>query len=287
MRPPEVTDADVINAGTRIQAAGQRVSGYQLRKTIGRGAPERLMAIWDVHTAGQIDPGAKSICQDLPDDVEIAIAIAIKGQAEAARKMARSLLTAVNSSAARQIKDRDEMIQALSAEHAAEISELSIGKQTAEEKLAESESRNAGHDRDLALLLERDTAQKTAFEALNSKHQALLKSSADHSDASARLTAAMCRIKSLEAELAQLTLTNNAVCDQSNERKMLLVAAEEKIKGLTERNLDLIRSVDAQRIDINRAHQTNKTLEMHGARMLTRIEQLEGVSTPHGVVSNG
>lgn len=301
MRPPEVTDVDVVNAGKRIQAAGQRVSGYQLRKTIGRGAPERLMAIWDVHTAGEIDPGATSLCHDLPDDVEHSIVMLINVQAESARKMARSLMTAVNGMAAGQLRDRDAMIQSLSVEHANEIAALTADKVSVDEKLlqqsanvnhltallAESASRLEGLERERALGLERETQQRAAFEELNSRYQSLLQSRTDNSTSAAQLDSAHIKIKELEADLAQLTLTNNAVCDQSNERKLLLATAEEKIKGLVSRNADLIRSIDAQRVDLNRTHQMNKTLEMHGARMQSRIDMLEGRGAPHGAVSNG
>ncbi len=53
MRPTEVTDAEINEAGERLMAAGKRVSGWTLRAALGnRGKPDRLLAVWTRHVAG-------------------------------------------------------------------------------------------------------------------------------------------------------------------------------------------------------------------------------------------
>jgi hypothetical protein len=47
MRPVEVTDEAIIEAGRALVEQGRNVTGFALRKVIGSGAPNRLKAVWD------------------------------------------------------------------------------------------------------------------------------------------------------------------------------------------------------------------------------------------------
>jgi hypothetical protein len=73
MRPREVQDADVIEAGKRLQQnrPDARISGYALRKKLeARGTPAILMAIWDEYVQTQLDLRASPVVQSLPDGAD-------------------------------------------------------------------------------------------------------------------------------------------------------------------------------------------------------------------------
>lgn len=53
MRPSEVTTKQIVDAGFEIQRSGSRVSGYKLKKIIGKGRPERLMEVWEQEMSGE------------------------------------------------------------------------------------------------------------------------------------------------------------------------------------------------------------------------------------------
>ncbi|ADC64184.1 DNA-binding protein [Allochromatium vinosum] len=51
MRPVEVTDEAIIEAGRALVEQGRNVTGFALRQVIGSGAPNRLKTVWDRHQA--------------------------------------------------------------------------------------------------------------------------------------------------------------------------------------------------------------------------------------------
>ncbi|MTW23209.1 DNA-binding protein [Allochromatium palmeri] len=57
MRPTEVTDEEIIDAGRALVAQGRNVTGSTLREMVGaRGAPNRLKAVWDTYRAEVVTP---------------------------------------------------------------------------------------------------------------------------------------------------------------------------------------------------------------------------------------
>lgn len=55
MRPSEVSTQQIVDAGFEIQRTGSAVSGYKLKKIIGKGRPERLMEVWEREKNGEPD----------------------------------------------------------------------------------------------------------------------------------------------------------------------------------------------------------------------------------------
>lgn len=53
MRPSEVSTQQIVDAGFEIQRTGSTVSGYKLKKIIGKGRPERLMEVWEQEMNGR------------------------------------------------------------------------------------------------------------------------------------------------------------------------------------------------------------------------------------------
>jgi len=54
MRKPEVSTEDIINAGNEISRSGSSITGYKLKKLIGKGRPERLLEVWEQEGSGHL-----------------------------------------------------------------------------------------------------------------------------------------------------------------------------------------------------------------------------------------
>ena len=49
----ELSDAAIIEAGQRLQAAGKAINGWSLRSALGsKGNPKRDLTVWERHLAG-------------------------------------------------------------------------------------------------------------------------------------------------------------------------------------------------------------------------------------------
>lgn len=55
MRPAEITNDQIIEAGQALQAEGRRVTGFALRQRAGGGNPARLRQVWDEYAQGRTE----------------------------------------------------------------------------------------------------------------------------------------------------------------------------------------------------------------------------------------
>nr|AAP82045.1 hypothetical protein [Stenotrophomonas maltophilia] len=76
MRPAEISDAEIIEAGTQLQAQGTNVTGFSLRKRTGRGSPARLSQVWQTYVAtASVAPAvAAELPVEVADDVAKVVA---------------------------------------------------------------------------------------------------------------------------------------------------------------------------------------------------------------------
>ncbi len=74
MRPSEVSKEQIVDAGFEIQRSGSRVSGYKLKKIIGKGRPERLMEVWEQEMNGQSVLESNEDLHVLEPEVELLLA---------------------------------------------------------------------------------------------------------------------------------------------------------------------------------------------------------------------
>lgn len=73
MRPPEIPDEVVVEAGQRLLAVGRPVNGWALRTACGgRGKPDRLLQVWRAYEAG-------APVEEAPIEVPDVVAEAIGG----------------------------------------------------------------------------------------------------------------------------------------------------------------------------------------------------------------
>jgi len=81
MRKPEVSTEEIINAGHEIKRSGSSITGYKLKKFIGKGRPDRLLEVWEqegdghlVHEQGNdlhvLEPEVEELLTELNEQVE-------------------------------------------------------------------------------------------------------------------------------------------------------------------------------------------------------------------------
>ncbi len=71
MRPIEVENEDIILAGEELVKNGINVSGFQLRKSLGKGTPARLFKVWNEHSNNTEQVHEQQ--QDLPIEAPTAL----------------------------------------------------------------------------------------------------------------------------------------------------------------------------------------------------------------------
>lgn len=84
MRPAEISEDQIIDAGCRLVAEGKTVNGWSLRRALGdRGKPERLAAVWGAQRAAE---------EPAPGMAEAAPVALPPGVAEAADQARQALI---------------------------------------------------------------------------------------------------------------------------------------------------------------------------------------------------
>lgn len=73
MRPVEISNDVIIEAGHALQTAGRNITGFALRQRVGGGNPSRLVQVWREHMSAQSEAKAEPIAE-LP--VEVAEVVA-------------------------------------------------------------------------------------------------------------------------------------------------------------------------------------------------------------------
>jgi hypothetical protein len=70
MTKTKVSVDEIVNAGFEIQRSGSNVTGYKLKKVIGKGHPERLIDVWEREMNGKLKPSEDDQLHVLEPEVE-------------------------------------------------------------------------------------------------------------------------------------------------------------------------------------------------------------------------
>ncbi|MBF0326442.1 MAG: DNA-binding protein [Alphaproteobacteria bacterium] len=132
MRPPEIPDEVVVEAGLRLLAVGRPVNGWALRTACGdRGKPDRLLQVWrNYETSAQVEAeaievpdvvaeaigGAKGEVAGLLDRLLPTIYAAAEGVVDARRRAEFEALQRQLAWAEQQAKDATAAIEQADAE---------------------------------------------------------------------------------------------------------------------------------------------------------------------------
>jgi chromosome segregation ATPase len=104
MRPPEVEDATIIDAGNSLIKDSRRVTGFALRKVVGGGNPGRLVRVWEDHQRSQEVIESEPF-QELPIEVEEALNVMTSSFLEEIRALAQNLNAKAVNTAERRVAD--------------------------------------------------------------------------------------------------------------------------------------------------------------------------------------
>lgn len=104
MRPPEIEDDKIIDAGNQLLGDSRRVTGFALRKIVGGGNPSRLARVWEEYKRSQEVVESEPV-QELPVEVEEALNEMTGSFLEQVRNLAQNLNSRAVKTAERRVAD--------------------------------------------------------------------------------------------------------------------------------------------------------------------------------------
>ena len=104
MRPAEVADDQIIEAGKQLLENGRRATGFALRKIVGGGSPSRLARVWEDYRRS-LEVVESEPVQELPMEVEEALNEMTSSFLEQVRGLALNLNTRAVKTAERRVSD--------------------------------------------------------------------------------------------------------------------------------------------------------------------------------------
>lgn len=104
MRPPEIEDDKIIEAGNQLLEDSRRVTGFALRKIVGGGNPSRLVRVWEDYKRSQEVVDSEPV-QELPMEVEEALNEMTGSFLEQVRNLAQNLNYRAVKTAERRVAD--------------------------------------------------------------------------------------------------------------------------------------------------------------------------------------
>ncbi|MBF6615504.1 MAG: DNA-binding protein [Candidimonas sp.] len=312
MRPTEVSDEQIIQAGLQLEAQQSRVTGFALRRVIGAGTPARLVAVWNAYKQSNAPaPAPAEDAPPLPGDIEPALKVATDQIAANLRQLVITLHGHCQREARTKVVQVEQEADAKCALYLEELADASSQIEKAE-SLNDSLERqcqqtgsdlSAANERIAALTgelakanerLERAAAElskaremeevarqaeQQAVQASQQLERELEDAKQAHAEDLGRhqevLAGELEKRKVIEGQLANAEVTRDAVSEQSNSKSLQLASLEAKIKALDDRLLDHTVRLDEQHSVIVSQRQTVGHLERQNERLNEHIAQLE------------
>lgn len=240
MRPVEVTDDEIIEAGKALLAArpGQRITGFGLRQHLGgRGTQKRLYAVWAAHAAQAGAPTAPPPSELPPEVAHTLQTVSADLVAKLASLGAELHRGAVHAAEQRVVQARAEQDQVRQQTD----QELADASQTVEELEAQVADLRA------ALVAERAKVTSATEEA---QRQAV-----ELATVRERLTAA--ELAGQQADEVHAAELAQARVEAAQLRATLDQVREDLTQRLTEQTA-LVRARDQQLADMREQHQTER-----------------------------
>lgn len=188
MRPPEISDQDIIQAGQQVLAAGRTVNGFALRTLTGGGNPGRLMKVWEAHLSGQASfaeslPAAELPLQMAEELAEVTkvlserltgLVVSLNNQAgQAAERRVHQAQRAANEQGAKDgaaLADASVLVDALQAR----LGQAQTDAEALQAQLAEAQALTGARISELALASERLGALERQSQQAGVEHAAEL-----------------------------------------------------------------------------------------------------------------
>ncbi|RBP30724.1 plasmid replication DNA-binding protein KfrA [Marinobacter pelagius] len=147
MRPAEIANQEIIEAGKKLQSTGKNITGYGLRRVLGAGDPKRLKFVWDEYVSKD-----KSETNDdlrLPAELEDLVIELEKNIVEQVRPIAIQLYDGALKAAQRQVSETSRELKQLKSEIEAEILDANAIIEDLEQRLTDASQRLAATSEEL------------------------------------------------------------------------------------------------------------------------------------------
>ena len=143
MRPIEVSDEAVIQAGNDLLAANRNITGFALRKVVGGGSASRLRQVWDDHVNSQALSKVEPVAE-LPVEVAGELKELTDGLVQRLQNMAVGLNDKAVKAAERRVSD---LVKSVGEQRAQAESELADASTAVDELEAQLDA--AAQDKEL------------------------------------------------------------------------------------------------------------------------------------------
>ena len=191
MRPPEISDQDIIQAGQQVLAAGRPVNGFALRSKTGGGKPERLMKVWEEHLSGQTAAPLKPATTELPLEMAEELTAVTKALDERLAALAISLNNKAVQAAERRVHQIQRSADEQSGKDQAALADASVVVDDLQAKLSQAETEAEALQKQLAdaqALIEARTGELTQMgERLAAQERQSQQADLEHAAELARL----------------------------------------------------------------------------------------------------
>ena len=157
MRPVEVSNEAIIEAGEALQAAGRTVTGFAIRQRVGGGNPNRLAQVWREHINSKTATKAEPVAE-LP--VEVAEVVGGVSKDLAARLMAVA------------VDLNDKAVKAAERRVAEVVRAAGEQREQAERELADATTTLEELEAKLEAAAERTREQDSALDQAHGEYQA-------------------------------------------------------------------------------------------------------------------
>tara|TARA_R110001583_G_scaffold42556_12_gene135419 strand:- start:1079 stop:1663 length:585 start_codon:yes stop_codon:yes gene_type:complete len=136
MRPAEIANQEIIDAGKKLQTTGKNITGYGLRRILGAGDPKRLKSVWDEYASK--DKTDKSADLRLPAELEDLVIELENKLVEQVRPLTIQLYEGALKAAQRQVSETSRELKNLRSEMEAEVLDANTIIEELEQRLVET-----------------------------------------------------------------------------------------------------------------------------------------------------
>lgn len=224
MRPKEIEDDVVVQAGKELRAAGRAVTGYALRREVGGGSAQRLAAVWAQFVAGEQSTQALPATQ-LPMEIAGQLSGLLTEMSERLTGMAHAMNDTAVSASERRVTD---LVRAATEQRTQAERELADADQAVSELEA-----NLDQERQARTQLESQLQEATG--QLQSREVELARLQEKHQADREEIERAAARIVQLEADVARLQREASEARDGAAEVRGELRAVQQQNTQLLQR----------------------------------------------------
>lgn len=138
MRPAEITNEEIFEAGKKLKAAGKKnITGYGLRGLLGAGDPKRLKSVWDEYA--NEDKIEETSDLRLPAELEDLVGELEKNLTEQVRPLTVRLYEGALRAAQKQVSESSRELKQIKAEAEAEMTDANAIINDFEQRLADTQ----------------------------------------------------------------------------------------------------------------------------------------------------